>query len=156
MEYVGSDTSAESPTTDAQPLTWLELLPRLPAAVTWQDPGSERQAWADSVVKRLIDVLVASALLVALAPLLVTIALTVALDSSGPILFRQERVGRDGKRIMILKVRTMRTNRRKRLGRPPGSERRVVHKSSRDPRVTRVGRILRRTCLDELPQLWNV
>jgi lipopolysaccharide/colanic/teichoic acid biosynthesis glycosyltransferase len=101
-------------------------------------------------------VMVASALFVALAPVLVSIALSVALDSSGPILFRQERVGRDGKRIVILKFRTMRPDRRTRADRPPESERRVTHKSSKDPRITRVGRILRRTCSDELPQLWNV
>jgi lipopolysaccharide/colanic/teichoic acid biosynthesis glycosyltransferase len=153
MDYVHSDTSVESPTGDARPLvTWAGL----PAGIAWYRPGGERTAWADSVVKRLFDVMAAGVLFVALVPVLVSIALAVALDSSGPIFFRQERVGRDGKRIVILKFRTMRPDRRKRAGYPPGPERRVLHKSIKDPRITRVGRILRRTCMDELPQLWNV
>src|SRR5262249_5355255 len=72
------------------------------------------------------------------------------------VLFRQERVAYLGRPIRIVKFRTMRPDRRKRVGKPPGPERRRVHKSTHDPRVTRLGRILRRTCIDELPQLWNV
>jgi lipopolysaccharide/colanic/teichoic acid biosynthesis glycosyltransferase len=109
------------------------------------------------VVKRGLDVVVSLTLLIILAPLLVAIALIVVLDSEGPVLFRQTRVGQHGRHFAMLKFRTMRAERRRSNAGPPGgSERRRRHKSVGDPRVTRVGRMLRRTCLDELPQLWNV
>jgi exopolysaccharide biosynthesis polyprenyl glycosylphosphotransferase len=109
-------------------------------------------------VKRTLDILLASTALVILAPLLVLIALAIVLDMRGPVLFRQERVGKDGRTFVMLKFRTMVADRRSRaIGVPVGMrERRRVHKSPHDPRITRVGRILRRTCLDELPQLLNV
>jgi lipopolysaccharide/colanic/teichoic acid biosynthesis glycosyltransferase len=108
-------------------------------------------------LKRSIDFVLALTLVVALAPLLLIIGLAVVLDSGGPALFRQTRVGRNGRPFAMLKFRSMRSERRKRNDGPPqGSERRRCHKSVGDPRVTRVGRLLRRTCLDELPQLWNV
>jgi O-antigen biosynthesis protein WbqP len=94
-----------------------------------------------------VDLVVAGVLLVVLSPLLVAVALAVRLDSPGPTLFHQRRVGRASREFTILKFRTMR------VGTPdlashlmgPGSD-----------RVTRVGRWLRRTSLDELPQLLNV
>ena len=109
-------------------------------------------------VKRGIDLIVSLTALIALAPVLLFLALVVALDSKGPILFRQTRVGQFGRTFSMLKFRTMRPERRVRRGAPPQDvgERRRRHKSIGDPRVTRVGRFLRRTCLDELPQLWNV
>jgi lipopolysaccharide/colanic/teichoic acid biosynthesis glycosyltransferase len=108
-------------------------------------------------VKRSVDLVVALMLLVMLAPILLAIAVAVMLDSDGPILFRQRRVGQFGRTFYMLKFRTMRRERRTRSEGPPGAvERRRRHKSVADPRVTRTGRILRRTCVDELPQLWNV
>lgn len=109
-------------------------------------------------VKRGFDVFVAVCLVVMLIPVLLAIAAIIALDSPGPILFRQTRIGRHGRPFGMLKFRTMRRERRTRTGGPPAgsNERRQRHKSIADPRVTRVGRLLRRTCLDELPQLWNV
>ena len=106
-----------------------------------------RPAGPGGAAKRAVDVFVAGALLVVLAPLLAVVALAVRLDSPGPALFRQRRVGRASREFTILKFRTMR------VGTPdlashlmgPGSD-----------RVTRVGRWLRRTSLDELPQLLNV
>ncbi len=95
-------------------------------------------------------------LLLLLLPLMVGVALAIKLDSSGPALFWQQRVGYRGRPIRIVKFRTMLPDRRKRVGPPPGPERRRVHKSSNDPRVTGIGRLLRRSCADELPQLWNV
>lgn len=108
--------------------------------------------------KRGFDVLVAASMLVLLMPLLLIIGLLVWLDSPGPILFRQERVGRGGEIFLMWKFRTMIPDRRKRPGRPPDglAERRQRHKTRDDPRITRVGRVLRRTCADELPQLWHV
>ncbi len=109
-------------------------------------------------VKRWLDVTVALVALVLLGPLFVLIALAIRLDSDGPVLFRQPRVGRYGQPFDMLKFRTMRAERRVRSQGPPAGlgERRRRHKSMSDPRVTRVGRALRRSCLDELPQLWNV
>jgi lipopolysaccharide/colanic/teichoic acid biosynthesis glycosyltransferase len=80
-----------------------------------------------------------------LAPLLVLIAVAVKLESRGPVLFAAERVGRAGRRFRMRKFRTMRVD----AGGP-----RVT--TAEDPRVTRVGRLLRRTHFDEAPQLWNV
>jgi lipopolysaccharide/colanic/teichoic acid biosynthesis glycosyltransferase len=111
--------------------------------------------------KRVLDVLIAAGLLVLLLPLLAVIALAVKLSSPGPVLYLQPRIGRGGQPFDMLKFRTMGPDRRHHaIGPPLGvGERRRYHKTrdaGRDPRVTRVGRILRRTSLDELPQLWNV
>ena len=97
-------------------------------------------------LKRCLDVAAASILVVLLSPLFAVVALAVRLSGPGPILFRQARVGRGGKPFDILKFRTMRVSQR------PGS----LLTTAGDPRVTRVGRVLRRWKLDELPQLINV
>ncbi|MBV9328796.1 MAG: sugar transferase [Chloroflexi bacterium] len=109
-------------------------------------------------IKRGMDVVLASVALLVLSPLLALIALAVLLDSPGPILFRQERIGKYGRSFVMLKFRTMVADRRQRnLGPPAGiPERRRTHKSPNDPRITSIGRFLRRSCLDELPQFWNV
>ena len=109
-------------------------------------------------VKRGLDVAVAAILLILLCWLFVAIALVIKLTSPGPVFFRQERIGRDGRRFTMMKFRTMQQERRRRRlelsnGVP---DRRRRHKSLSDPRVTYAGRLLRRTCADELPQLWNV
>jgi exopolysaccharide biosynthesis polyprenyl glycosylphosphotransferase len=96
--------------------------------------------------KRAFDLVVASAGLVLTAPLLPLIALLVR-RTAGPAIFRQERLGEGGRTFTIYKFRTMRANAEE--GRPMWAE-------ERDPRTTGVGRLLRRTRLDELPQLWNV
>src|SRR2546422_6584057 len=97
-------------------------------------------------LRRGLDVLGASLLLVLLSPLFAAAALAVRLSGPGPILFRQARVGRGGTPFDILKFRTMRASQR------PGP----LITTAGDPRVTRVGRVLRRWKLDELPQLLNV
>jgi lipopolysaccharide/colanic/teichoic acid biosynthesis glycosyltransferase len=115
-----------------------------------------RRSWAP--LKRALDVLLAGTLLLLFVPFGLAIATAILLDSPGPVLFSQTRVGRYGKTFRMVKFRSMRPDRRKRnIGPPTGViERRRVHKSLHDPRITRVGRILRRTCLDEVPQLVNV
>jgi lipopolysaccharide/colanic/teichoic acid biosynthesis glycosyltransferase len=120
-----------------------------------QIPRVRAQLPAALAVKRAIDVLLAASALVLLAPLLALIAIVIKLDSPGPVFFAQKRVGRYGRTFVMFKLRTMIPERRNRHL-PTRVERRRAHKTPNDPRVTRVGRILRRTCLDEVPQLWNV
>jgi exopolysaccharide biosynthesis polyprenyl glycosylphosphotransferase len=111
-----------------------------------------------AVLKRILDVVVASVLLVALSPLLLAVALLVRLTSPGPALFAQERVGFNKRRFRMLKFRTMVADAEQRqkelehLNEVSGP----VFKIRCDPRITRVGAVLRRTSIDELPQLINV
>jgi lipopolysaccharide/colanic/teichoic acid biosynthesis glycosyltransferase len=122
-------------------------------------PATTRaDASVQGVVKRLFDVVVAGLLLVLMLPILVVIGIAIKLDTPGPAHIRQTRIGRGGRPFTMLKFRTMIPERRARQdGPPPGvGERRKRHKSAADPRVTRVGRFLRRSCLDEVPQFWNV
>lgn len=97
--------------------------------------------------KRLLDLTAASIGLLLAAPIMVLVALAVRLESPGPILFRQERVGRGGRPFTLWKFRSMRNDAEKNG---------AVWAVQGDPRVTRVGRFIRKTRLDELPQLWNV
>ncbi|WP_165065003.1 sugar transferase [Marisediminicola senii] len=110
------------------------------------------------VLKRALDVVGSAAGLVLLLPLMVVIAVLVRLDSDGPVLFRQERVGRGGAAFSILKFRSMVSTAEDDLAglldQNQGAG--VLFKMQNDPRVTRIGRVLRRYSLDELPQLWNV
>jgi sugar transferase (PEP-CTERM system associated) len=97
--------------------------------------------------KRLLDLTAASIGLILAAPIMLLVALAVRLDSPGPVLFRQERLGRGSKPFILWKFRSMRTDAEKNG---------AVWAVQGDPRVTRVGRFIRATRLDELPQLWNV
>lgn len=107
--------------------------------------------------KRPLDVVMAVVLLIVLAPVLITVALLVRVKlGRGGIIYRQQRVGRNGQPFDILKFRSMLPDRRV-ANRPYiGPERRKTHKSANDPRHTRFGRFLRSSSLDELPQLINV
>ena len=98
-------------------------------------------------LKRLFDVIVATIGLVLAAPLMALVAIAVRLDSPGPFLYRQERAGEFGKPFVILKFRSMRLDAEKDGARFAADE---------DPRITRTGNFIRKTRLDELPQLWNV
>ncbi len=98
-------------------------------------------------LKRALDVFLASSLLVALAPLIAAVAVLIKLESPGPIIFRQRRRGFNGRQFTIFKFRTMKVL----------EDGHVIHQARRnDIRVTRVGRVLRATSIDELPQLINV
>lgn len=110
-----------------------ESLTALPAAV--------------NPVKRLLDILGAAVLLILLLPLLASIAVAIRLESSGPAIFRQHRGGLHGRPFVILKFRTMRALDDGEI---------IVQATTNDPRITPVGALLRRSSMDELPQLWNV
>ena len=109
------------------------------------------------VAKRALDLVGAGLLSLLALPLIIVLAIAVKLDSPGPLFFRQERIGQRGERFRLLKLRTMVAEAEARRGellalsKDPG----WLH-LEHDPRITRVGRFLRLTSLDELPQLWNV
>ncbi|MGE3267409.1 MAG: sugar transferase [Chloroflexota bacterium] len=111
-----------------------------------------------SWLKRAFDLLAGLAALVALSPLMIAIAVAIKLDSPGPVLYRQERVGKDGVRFKMIKFRSMRQDADKLLEqlRAQNEASGPLFKIRQDPRVTGIGRALRRTSLDELPQLFNV
>jgi polysaccharide biosynthesis protein PslA len=115
---------------------------KAPAAA---DPVGNRLSWK---LKAGMDRLGALILLVAIAPLMAVIALLVRLDSPGPVFFRQPRFGAGRRIVVVTKFRTMR---------PEGTDIGGRRQATRDDdRVTGIGRFLRKTCLDELPQLWDV
>jgi exopolysaccharide biosynthesis polyprenyl glycosylphosphotransferase len=113
---------------------------------------------SSALMKRAFDLVGATIMLLAAAPVLAILALAIRLDSRGPVLFRQERVGRDGRRFRICKFRTMCVDAEERKAelRAANECEGGLFKIADDPRITRVGRILRKTSLDELPQLFNV
>jgi len=119
----------------------------------FSDPSRSTQ-----VLKRGIDVAVSASLLILLLPLLLIVAALIKLDSRGPALFKQTRAGRDGQLFTMLKFRTMDEGAETRLGEliDLDSLDQPAFKIRNDPRVTRVGRYLRRLSLDELPQFFNV
>src|SRR5579885_2784098 len=125
-------------------------VPQLCIATSWH-------GW-QGLAKRIVDVVAAAALLVLLAPVLLLITIAIKLESRGPVLFRQTRLGKDGCSFTFLKFRGMVADAEARqaeldaLNEADGP----IFKMKRDPRVTRVGRFIRKTSLDELPQLWNV
>jgi lipopolysaccharide/colanic/teichoic acid biosynthesis glycosyltransferase len=122
------------------------------------------------VLKRVMDIVGAGGLLLALSPLLAAIAAIIKLTSKGPVIFEQERLGQFGARFKCLKFRTMYTNNDPKIhqdyiqqfiaGKAESSNaegsQQPVYKIVDDPRVTPIGRFLRKTSLDELPQFWNV
>jgi lipopolysaccharide/colanic/teichoic acid biosynthesis glycosyltransferase len=107
------------------------------------------------LVKPLFDRIAGLALFVLLLPLTGLVALGVRLSLGTPVIFRQRRVGRDGEEFDVYKFRTMARDRRRHQA-PVALDRRRNHKSEDDPRHTAVGRFLRKSSLDELPQFWNV
>lgn len=119
-------------------------------------------------LKRALDIIIAAALLVVFSPLMLVVALAVSLNTPGPVFFRQRRVGENGEEFDMLKFRSMRHNvsARKhleavraymageRLSNGPSVA--TAYKLTNDNRITRVGKFIRKTSLDELPQFWNV
>lgn len=128
------------------------LLQRIPV----EEVGADELAFTEgfellsreSAAKRALDILLSCAGLFLALPLLVAAAIAIRLDSRGPIFYRQERVGKGGRSIWLYKLRTMRPDAEVE-GKPQWA-------SEGDPRTTRVGRLLRKTRVDEIPQLWSV
>lgn len=109
--------------------------------------------------KRTLDILASSLLLALLLPFFIVVAALVKLTDGGPIFFRQRRVGINGKEFFFYKIRSMVVNAealKQELLRLNKHQNSITFKMQRDPRITWIGRILRKTSIDELPQLWNV
>ena len=100
------------------------------------------------MLKRAFDIALSGAGLVASAPLWAAFAAAIKLEDGGPVFFRQERVGLGGHPFMAVKFRSMRPDAESGVG--------AIQATEQDPRVTRIGRFLRSTAMDELPQLWNI
>ncbi|MGQ9367187.1 exopolysaccharide biosynthesis polyprenyl glycosylphosphotransferase [Azospirillum sp. A39] len=113
-------------------------------------------------IRRAMDIVLAGSLLVAFAPLMIAIALLIKLDSRGPVLFRQQRWAGGKRTFDVLKFRTMHVDAEEQLQRllerdeEARREYEIYHKLRYDPRITPFGRFLRKTSMDELPQLWNI
>ena len=132
---------------------------------TYKPPQIKDQGYlisADPVAARVLDVAGALGLSIVFAPVMLLIAISIFLSNPGPVLFRQKRIGKDGKLFTCLKFRTMATNAEKRLADvlAASPEARAEwdrdHKLRNDPRVVGIGDFLRKSSLDELPQLLNV
>jgi lipopolysaccharide/colanic/teichoic acid biosynthesis glycosyltransferase len=146
----------------AEPVADIRLYPDLSEGVS--------KKHLPQAIKRMIDIAGSSALLLLLGPLFAAIALAIKLTSKGPVIFQQERLGQFGARFKCLKFRTMYQNNDSRIHQEyiqrfiagqSGSEntepgKPAVYKITNDPRVTPIGRFLRKTSLDEFPQFWNV
>jgi putative colanic acid biosynthesis UDP-glucose lipid carrier transferase len=133
---------------DLSMITLLNHVPSEVAGMTVINLNASPLTGHNTLIKAAVDKLIAIAALLVLAPLLIVIAALVKLDSAGPVFFRQNRHGWDGRVIQILKFRTMRHV----LPMPDDAK----QARPNDPRITRVGRFLRKTSLDELPQFINV
>ena len=126
--------------------------------------GLRRATWrllepARQMAKRTLDIFGSATLLLALSPVFLLLATLVKLDSRGPVFFRQTRVGRWGRHFTLLKFRSMHIDaeeRKQALAEQVMGEGELRFKMKNDPRITRVGRLLRKTSMDELPQLWNI
>jgi Undecaprenyl-phosphate glucose phosphotransferase len=122
----------------------VNFLGSLPVFAVWQQPIRD----LDGVFKELIDYTVAIIAALLLSPLLLLTAIAIRLESKGPIFFRQTRFGFNNNEIRVLKFRSMYVDRQDTSG--------AQRTTKNDPRITRVGRVIRRTSIDELPQLFNV
>ncbi len=146
--YVLPDVVTETAKTEADEIDGIPVIGLTESAIT---------GW-NARIKRLMDLAICVPMLVLLSPVMLLIALLVRMDSPGPALFRQERIGQHNRRFIMLKFRTMRLDTEQQMKEmaehTPTSD--LVHKRPNNPNVTQLGAILRRTSLDELPQLINI
>ncbi|PWW45216.1 MULTISPECIES: sugar transferase [Paenibacillus] len=124
-----------------------EAIAKEGTTVVLEQPYSQRVGGYTEVMKPFIDFVIAAVLLLITSPVMLVAAIMIKLDSKGSVIFRQERYGKNGVKFNIYKFRTMRTDAPKYSASPT---------TSNDPRITRLGRLLRKTSLDELPQLLNI
>ncbi len=110
------------------------------------------------LIKRLVDIGAASLGLMVISPLLLLVAAAIKLEDGGPVFYPARRIGENGQHFYMVKFRSMVVNADKMLDQVSRVDEQgnIIHKNPNDPRVTRMGRLLRRTSMDELPQLWNV
>lgn len=127
----------------------------LNAAVSTAEPQSPHRS-ASSVFKRVLDIVGSLVGLTILALIFIPVAIAIKLDSPGPILYSQERYGLQGRTFRIRKFRSMVTNADALKSQVTNEASGLIFKNKQDPRVTKVGKLLRSTSLDELPQFWNV
>lgn len=158
IEFISTENRTELPPT---PAILMEEVKILSSDGTYLE-GVAASSFRYIFAKRTIDVALSCLMLVLLAPLFLVIAILVGMSSPGPVIYKERRVGRFGTHFVIYKFRTMFTkeylhsvlkfheNERDQL------RRRISHKHVHDPRITRVGAVLRKLSLDELPQLFNV
>lgn len=152
LEYIADNLSAAAIDLCVLPRETLEFktgyrvnfLGSLPVLTIWQQPIRD----VDGIVKEILDRGLAFVAVLLLSPLLLATALAIRIESKGPILFRQQRFGFNNNEISVLKFRSMYVDRQDVSG--------AARTRKDDPRVTRIGRIIRRTSIDELPQLLNV
>jgi lipopolysaccharide/colanic/teichoic acid biosynthesis glycosyltransferase len=144
-------------------VTTLAALSAITASLPWRRQlaplaAAAARSYAYECAKRTLDVVLASALLVLLAPLILLVAAAVKLTSRGPVIFRQARAGLNGRPFVMYKFRTMHVGAEE--ARPAiahlNEKDGPVFKIASDPRLTPIGRLLRRSSIDELPQLINV
>jgi exopolysaccharide biosynthesis polyprenyl glycosylphosphotransferase len=148
----------------------MRVVPEMYDGLTWNNPieyigqfptiplHRGRAAEAGLLLKRGLDLAFSSLVLLALAPLLVLVAMAIKIDSPGPVFYRSERMGKKGRVFACLKFRTMVSDAEQRLAEvlPLNERKEVLFKVSNDPRITRLGRWLRKYSIDELPQFFNV
>jgi exopolysaccharide biosynthesis polyprenyl glycosylphosphotransferase len=110
------------------------------------------------LIKRAFDLLIGTMILIFVIPFMVIIAIAIKIDSSGPILFKQYRVGENGRLFWMYKFRSMVIDADKSFFKVMGTDNdgNLIYKKPNDPRITKIGKFIRRTSLDELPQLFNV
>ena len=125
-------------------------------AGTYGTDGPYAAGFYDRASKPIIDLVAGIVLLFILLPVLIVVALAVRINLGSGVIYRQRRIGLHGHSFTMYKVRTMKPDRRKAQIPFVGVDRRVCHKRDDDPRHTSLGRFLRKSRLDELPQLWNV
>lgn len=135
-------------------MKYLDDARKVPLEEIQSDPRYQDDSWLTSrwtptfrLAKRTSDLVIAVPMLLVSIPLVLVLGVLIRLDSAGPVLYSQRRIGQNGKRFTIYKLRSM-SNDAERSG--------AVYASVNDPRITRIGRWLRKTRLDEIPQLWNV
>ncbi|MDX1994602.1 MAG: sugar transferase [bacterium] len=142
---------------DLQELPEMAVISAAPSIMAERDVNSALTT-RQRVVKRAFDIVIASLILIAILPVMIVIAIAIKLDSDGPIFFKQTRVGEGGRLFRMYKFRSMVVNAEKLQAQlnVTDIDGNTLHKFRNDPRITRVGRIIRKTSLDELPQFINV